>query len=140
MNLLSGIINKMTKKSELGKAGEDFACEYLIKNGYKIIDRNFREKWGELDIVAISKDKTLIFVEVKTMQESNLQGLWPEDQMTAAKIKKFKKVASLYAGHNQNLINDKKGWRLDLIALEVSSAELLTKDENNFRVKHYQNI
>ena len=55
-------------------------------------------------------------------------------------IKKFKKAASLYAGHNQNLINDKKGWRLDLIALEVSSAELLTKDENNFRVKHYQNI
>ena len=50
----------MTQKSELGKAGEDFACEYLIRGGYKIVARNFRRPFGELDIVAISKNKTLV--------------------------------------------------------------------------------
>jgi len=122
----------MTQKSELGKWGEDRACEYLVDNGFKIIDRNFRRPWGELDIVAKHKDGTLVFVEVKTVNVSGPAGVTAEDQMTAAKIKKFKKAASLYAGHRPELINDKKGWRLDLLTL--------TKSGESFIIKHYQNI
>lgn len=133
----------MTQKSELGRAGEDFACEYLVKNGYKIVERNFRRSFGELDIIAVSKDKTLVFIEVKTLRQA--QGrqedcLRPEDEMTVAKIKKFKRIAQFYAGENEKLILDKKGWRLDLIALVVSNAEPLTNKENNFLLKHYENI
>ena len=54
-------------KSETGKLGENIACRYLVENGYKIIERNFRQKWGELDIIAKAPDKTLVFVEVKTV-------------------------------------------------------------------------
>ena len=122
----------MTQKSELGKLGEDFACEYLIKKKYKIIERNFRKPWGELDIVAQAPDKTLVFIEVKTMAEPIFGGLKPEDQMTRDKLRKFKRAASLYAGHQQGLINDKKGWRLDLIAL--------LWDSESFKTKHYENI
>ena len=122
----------MTQKSELGKLGEDFACGYLVKNAYKIIERNFRRPWGELDIVAMAPDKTLVFVEVKTMKSNFSQGLMPEDQMSSAKIKKFEKVAVLYAGSHEDLVNDKKGWRLDLIALVFNGEE--------FSVKHYENI
>lgn len=120
----------MTQKSELGKLGEDLACEYLIKNGYKILERNFRKPWGELDIVAMARDKTLVFVEVKTMTES--ENLKPEDQMSKSKIEKFKRVAAFYAGENENLVKDKKGWRLDLLAITISG-------ENN-SIKHYENI
>jgi len=128
------IILKMTEKSELGKTGEDFACDFLVGKGYKIIERNFRKPWGELDIVAMASDKTLVFIEVKTMREpfAAVQGLRPEDQMTAAKLKKFKKAASLYAGHNQNLVSDKKGWRLDVVAI--------AKTGPNFSLNHYENI
>jgi len=50
----------MTYKSELGQLGENLACEYLVKKGYKIIGRNFRQKWGELDIISKVPDKTLV--------------------------------------------------------------------------------
>ncbi len=122
----------MTQRTELGKLGEDFACGYLVKKGYKIVERNHRKPWGELDIVAIAPDKTLILIEVKTMKDRFCQDIAPEDQMTVSKVQKFKKAASLYAGSHQNLINDKKGWRLDVIAL--------VKDEDEFIVRHYENI
>jgi putative endonuclease len=121
----------MTRKSEIGKKGEDFAANYLTKNGYKVIARNFREKWGELDIIAKAPDKTLVFVEVKTML-GNFGGLKPEDQVSAAKLRKFKRIAALYAGNHRELIDEKKGWRLDLIAIELGTQEPI--------VRHYENI
>ncbi len=119
----------MTEKSELGKIGEDFAVSYLKSKKYRIIGRNERKQWGEIDIVAIAQDRTLVFVEVKTMREGELK---PENQMSFSKMKKFKRVAALYAGHHQDLIDDRKGWRLDVIAL--------TKIGNNFLVNHYENV
>ena len=87
----------MNKKSTLGKTGENVACEYLVQKGFQIIERNARKPWGEIDIVAKDPDKTLVFVEVKTMREY-IGGLGPEDQMTRNKIKKFKRASALYAG------------------------------------------
>ena len=111
----------MTQKYKLGQEGENFATEYMKENDYRILERNKREKWGELDIVAMAPDKTLVFVEVKTMEAGGENFLRPEDQMSGAKIRKFKRAASLYAGIHQELVNDKKGWRLDLIALEKNN-------------------
>jgi len=53
------------RKQEIGKKGESVAVRYLKKQGYKIIEQNFRSKAGEIDIIAREK-KTLVFVEVKT--------------------------------------------------------------------------
>ena len=47
----------MTQKTELGKLGEDLACRYLVDKGYRIIERNYRKPWGELDVIAKSPDK-----------------------------------------------------------------------------------
>ena len=127
----------MTHQSQLGKIGEDIACEELVKKSYKIIERNFRRKWGELDIIAKAPDKTLVFVEVKTVYAYSETGIQPEEQLTSAKLKKFKKAASLYAGHWQELIKENKGWRLDLIAITISG---LTNGEQNCVIKHYENI
>ena len=54
-----------------GKLGEDFTADYLIKNGYDIITRNYRKPCGEIDIVA-SKGDILVFVEVKTRRYRSL--------------------------------------------------------------------
>ncbi len=140
----------MTYSSGLGKLGEDLACKYLVEKGFKVVERNFKKPWGELDIIAVAPDKTLVFVEVKTMSTEfrknkslgnnkrtpklmrGFGGLEPENQMTASKIKKLKRAASFYAGYRKELINEKRGWRVDLITL--------TKNLNNFLIKHYENI
>ena len=51
---------------KIGNAGEDKACSFLEDNGYKILERNFRTRTGEVDIVAL-KGFTVVFVEVKTL-------------------------------------------------------------------------
>lgn len=126
----------MTFKSEVGKYGEDLACEYLVKQSFTIIDRNFRKPWGELDIIAIAPDKTLVFVEVKTMKESGnpaIAGLNPEDNLTAAKLRKLQRTASQYVSFNEDLINEKMGWRIDLIAITlINGQEPL--------IKYFENI
>lgn len=139
----------MTNKSETGKIGEDLACEFLKDRGYKVIERNFRQKWGELDIVTIGNDKTLVFVEVKTLRQAQgkqfdnsandgeqcrtIAELKPEDNLTNAKLKKLQRVAQLYAGHNQNLINENRGWRIDLVAITLFA-------DKQPQINHYENI
>ena len=133
----------MTKRSELGNFGENIACEYLEGKKYKILERNYRKPWGEIDIIAKAKDKTLVFVEVKTMKDGGFNSLKPEDQMSRAKIDKFKRTAQLFAGERGDLVDEKKGWQLDVIAITVpnnyesfSESELL----KNCVINHYENI
>lgn len=125
----------MTYRSQLGQLGENIACRYLEKKNHKIIERNFRQKWGEIDIIAKAPDKTLVFVEVKTVrgvEKLHTTNISAEDQLTSAKLTKLQRTASLYANHNQDLINDERGWRIDLIALTISN--------KNYVIKHYKNI
>lgn len=70
--------------AELGREGERRVAEYLRKNGYIIIKRNYRDRYGEIDIIA-EKDNELIFVEVKTRTEnarvSGFEAINPQKQM-----------------------------------------------------------
>lgn len=127
----------MTQKSEIGRIGEDIAVKHLKKQGWRIVERNHRQTFGELDIVCQDLDRTLVFVEVKTMKQfgDNLGSedqIVPEDQMTKAKYLKTAKIAAAYAGLNPKLIVENRGWRIDLIAI--------TLFENDAKIKHYKNI
>jgi putative endonuclease len=53
------------RRSELGRLGEQLAAEHLVRRGFEIVERNYRTRWGELDIVAFD-GRTLAFCEVKT--------------------------------------------------------------------------
>ena|SRR3989344_6011904 len=98
----------------LGNQGETHAIKLLIKNGYKIVERNFRKPWGEIDIVAI-KDGVLIFVEVKT-RKSTKYGM-PEEAVTPRKIAKIKRVGELYMKLNPGL---PKKARVDVVSILLS--------------------
>jgi len=124
-------MGEKTQKQKIGKFGEDEAVQYLVKKGYKIIERNHRQKWGEIDIVTISPDWVLVFIEVKALVIFEKEGIQPEDNLTSVKLKKLQRTCHLYANSHENLINE-RGWQIDLVAIDVFN------DHCDFR--HYENI
>ena len=94
-----------------GTEAEQSAAAYLERNGYSIVERNARTRFGEIDIIA-AKDNVLVFVEVKA-KGSSLFGL-PEEMITAKKKKKLNLLTRAY-------IADKKfrgQARIDVIAMD----------------------
>ena len=94
------MINKpKTGNQFIGKLGEDLAASYITSKGYKIIDRNFQIRYGEIDLVAIDGD-TLAFIEVKTRFEDDLVS--PEDSMTYHKKKSLERTILFYQKLHKN--------------------------------------
>ncbi len=126
----------MTQKIETGRKGEDLACLYLVKNKFKILRRNYREKFDEIDIIARSFDGVLVFCEVKTFygELDSVHGLIPEDNLTKAKLKKISRASQVFVAKHQNLISEKMGWRIDCIIVVID------KNADNHTVRYYENI
>ena len=100
------------KNKELGKFGEDFAVEYLQKNGFEILDRNWHySRNSEIDIIAKEKN-TLVFVEVKT--RSGLSCGHPFEAINKDKIRKIAFSIPAYI-EEKNL--QCANYRIDIIAI-----------------------
>ncbi len=106
----------MSTTRDLGILGEDLAVKSHQKNGYKILERNFHSKFGEIDIVAQDKD-TLVFVEVKTRWSEKF-GL-PEEAITPWKIKRMTQACQYY-----KLLHPQSpdSLRLDAVCIDLSPA------------------
>lgn len=107
----------MYKPHILGKNGEDIAVEYLQQKGYKIIERNFYSKVGEIDIIAL-KDEYIVFVEVKT-RSSNQYGV-PSEAVTKEKLKHLYRTAKYYV-YTRNLQDEY--IRFDVIEVYFRNSE-----------------
>jgi len=79
-------------RHRLGRHGEKLAADHLVRRGYRIIDRNYRTRWGELDIVAYD-GTTLAFCEVKTRRMAGLQRD-PLESIRLNKRSRIRKMAS----------------------------------------------
>lgn len=114
--------NKNT--TQKGREAEDFACAFLENNGYKIIERNFNTRFGEIDIIA-QKGGILHFVEVKSGT-----GFEPIYNISKDKLTKLTKTLNIYLSQNRT--------RLDYCL----SAMILSKEskENTFSVNWIENI
>lgn len=77
----------------LGQKGEALACNYLESKHYRILEKNYRKSFGEIDLIAMY-GQVVVFVEVKTRMNMNY-GL-PSEAITAAKIHSIEKVANFY--------------------------------------------
>ena len=109
-------------KREIGSKYENIAKNYLINNGYKIIDTNFRVKFGEIDIIAINSNY-LCFIEVKYRGEGSLGTGF--DAVDKRKQKTIYNVAKIYLVRKQLDENDLK-CRFDVISIdENNNIELL---------------
>ena len=83
----------LNQRQIFGEKGESIAVRYLKKKGYKILEKNYRTKLGEIDIIAKDKD-TLVFVEVKSRRSWQFGN--PKAAVTPAKQRTISKVALYY--------------------------------------------
>lgn len=102
----------MNRNILIGKKGEELACEYLRKNGYKIIEQNWHySKNAEIDIIAEDKG-TLVFIEVKTRTTLNYGH--PFEAITSTKIEKIHKGILGYLSTSEKKF---KNFRFDGISI-----------------------
>lgn len=117
---------------KLGNLGEDIAAKYLEEKGYKIVEQNCRNKWGEIDLIcqvgAIHESPTLVFVEVKT--RIGEQFGMPEDALNKNKIHRLIKNAEAYLTKNKYMVKS----RIDAVCI------VLNEEGKLKRVNHYENI
>lgn len=82
-----------------GRTGEDIACEFLKRNGFRIVERNYRNPigraLGEIDIVA-KEHGHIVFVEVKTRSVDSCFDTLPESAITAEKLRRLARIAEMY--------------------------------------------
>jgi putative endonuclease len=111
-----------------GNYGEELAFKYLQNLGFKILERNYRIRGGEIDIVAKDKD-ILVFVEVKA-RWSHEYGI-PAESITPWKIRALLKTAAFYCVKISWRDNP---YRLDLVSIDFA------EDRSNPKIELIQNI
>lgn len=115
----------MNRRKELGDKGEALVAKYLKKHKYKIKDKNFSCKFGEIDIIAENK-KYILFVEVKTRMVG--QEISPMLSVGYTKQQKIIKTATLYMKMN----NIDKQPRFDV-------AEVFMNDKGKAEINYIEN-
>jgi putative endonuclease len=80
----------VARKDELGKRGEEWAADYLVRDGYAVIERNWRCSGGEVDLI-VGRGDEVVFVEVKT--RSGLDFGHPFEAITVAKLARLRRLA-----------------------------------------------
>lgn len=114
----------MAQHNELGKKGEQLAVDFLLKNKYEIIERNYRFDKAEVDIIA-QKDKILAIIEVKTRSTVDFGN--PQDFVKPKQIKNLVKAVDEYI--NENYLDIEV--RFDIIAI--------VKEKKGFSIEHLEN-
>jgi len=105
---------------KLGLKAEEEACRYLTEQGYRVIARNFRSRYGELDIVALDGD-TLVFVEVRYRRQGSLVS--PQESIDRAKVAKIKFAIRDFLGRYAPIKDGaSRNIRVDLCAISGSRA------------------
>lgn len=114
----------MGKTQDIGRIGEDVACQYLERKGFSVIRRNYRAAWGEIDIIA-EYGGIVRFVEVKAISRENLDAISremntyrPEEQAHARKLEKVARTASAYMAAE----GDEREFQIDVVAVYLDVA------------------
>lgn len=131
----------MNKKDIIGRLGEDIACRFLVTKKYRIVQRNYRKKWGEIDIIAESDTNTHFF-EVKSVSyrpnllSNNIKladEYLPEENIHSFKIKRLLKTINSYFMENHRHNHD-NSWQLNAIIVHID------KESKKAHIKVIENI
>ena len=114
-----------------GKNGEEMAREFLVEKGYEIIEMNYENKIGEIDLI-IKDEDWLVFVEVKLKVGDKFGS--PEEMINKRKLWQVKRVAESYLVLEKKIAKKFKKYRIDGVCI------VLNEDKTINRVSHYKNI
>jgi putative endonuclease len=115
----------MAEHNDLGKKGEELAVEFLLKDGYEILDRNWTFQKAEIDIIA-QKENILAVIEVKT--RSNLDFGLPQEFVKPKKIQLLLKAVNAYINDRENDFDNSYEIRFDIVAIH--------KNGESFAIEH----
>ncbi len=107
--------------------GEVIAEKYLIKQVYKIIEHNFRNKYSEIDLIAMKKN-SLVFVEVRTKTNERFGS--PEESINKHKVRRLIRAAQAYVAYKRY----SQAWRIDAVCI------VLNPESKPQRINHYESI
>jgi putative endonuclease len=110
-------------KVSLGERGEMIAWGYLHRQGYKLVEKNFRCKLGEIDVIAEKKSR-IVFIEVKTRSSHDFGR--PEESVGILKQRKIGRLAEWY-------LKEKK-WQKRPISFEVVAITLYENQDPDIRI------
>lgn len=107
-----------TNKQVVGNLGENLACKFLMKHGHEFLGRNYRKKWGEIDIIS-KKDNVIHFIEVKTVSLRHGSGqahdYMPEENIHPWKRKRLARAIQTYLLEKK--VSDETEWQTDSLAV-----------------------
>lgn len=119
---------KSGHRQSLGRFGESLAAAFLEKQGYSVLERNYRTPYGEIDLIIRQAD-VIIFVEVKTRASSSLGP--PEISITPRKAEHMRSAAEYYIQQHPELHND---WRIDALSVQIQA------DDTPALIDHFENV
>lgn len=103
------------RRQRIGFIGEELAARFLSRNGYRLLQKNFRKKRGEIDLV-VEKEGCLVFVEVKTMKKDSRFGE-PLEKVGCSKLKIIERTARLFLIEKK--YPEDQPWQIDVISIEL---------------------
>ncbi len=100
-------------KRKIGDIGEEVVCKYLERKGFRVLERNYLRKWGEIDIVA-EKGPLLSFIEVKSVtRENGSRATYrPEENVHPAKLKRLHRAIQTYLLDRR--VPEDRPWQVDV--------------------------
>lgn len=113
--------------SAIGRRGEELAIEFLVRQRYRILERNYRKSFGEVDIIARDKN-TLVFIEVKTRQSTRFG-----TPFEAVDIRKQRQLSRIAQEYLQSHDSADVSARFDVIAVRLDRGSRLVA------IDHLQN-
>ncbi|MFA6368943.1 MAG: YraN family protein [Candidatus Shapirobacteria bacterium] len=114
-----------------GRGGEMMALDFLLKKGFQLVEMNYENKIGEIDLIMIDKD-WLVFVEVKLKVGDKFGS--PEEMINKRKLYQIKKVAESYLILENPIVKYFKKYRIDAVCI------VLNEDKTTKRIIHYENL
>ena len=112
----------------VGRKGEELAAKYLKKKGFRVLEKNFKNRFGEIDLIVFKKG-LLVFVEVKTRVGS--VDFNPEWAINFNKVSRVQKMAQVFLAQNKI---DYQDLRIDVVCV------CLSREKKLLKIDHYENM
>jgi putative endonuclease len=108
-------------RNEIGRLGEDVAVRHLERAGLRVLERNWRCRVGEIDVVAMDGD-CLVVCEVKTRRSVSAGS--PVEAVTAVKLRRLRRLTGIWLAHQDRRFT---AIRIDVIGVRVTGGEMLVE-------------